>query len=241
MTTGPAGPAPWAQMAKDIAHVVQGMDLLQTGFAARYRAATVAKPSAKKIKIGRRYLSGIDPKIDQAVDQALAEAQFHFTPLDQAFKAKWEQAKKDGNTLAAAGAWISDQKYLHRIRVRARTKAAIAPGRVMYPTQYWKAVHRRRKWQHALHQIFKKVDFIAPPTFQSLPPSIPSIGHRALLETRILDRQNTVAVNFAGNPALAMPIPVNDKTVPVASLQLVGPALSEAELLNAGRLIEAEH
>jgi len=51
--------------------------------------------------------------------------------------------------------------------------------------------------------------------------------------------QNTVAVNFAGNPALAIPIPVNGRTVPVTSLQLVGPRLSEAELLNAGRLIEA--
>jgi amidase len=53
--------------------------------------------------------------------------------------------------------------------------------------------------------------------------------------------QNNVAVNFAGNPALAMPIPMpaKGKTVPVTSLQLVGPRLSEAELLNAGRLIEA--
>jgi Asp-tRNA(Asn)/Glu-tRNA(Gln) amidotransferase A subunit family amidase len=46
-------------------------------------------------------------------------------------------------------------------------------------------------------------------------------------------------MNFAGNPALATPIPVNDRTIPVTSLQLVGPRLSEAELLNAGRLVEA--
>ena len=52
--------------------------------------------------------------------------------------------------------------------------------------------------------------------------------------------QNTTAVNYAGNPALAIPIPVNDKTVPVTSLQLVGPRMSEAALLNVGRLIEAE-
>jgi Asp-tRNA(Asn)/Glu-tRNA(Gln) amidotransferase A subunit family amidase len=54
-----------------------------------------------------------------------------------------------------------------------------------------------------------------------------------------LDLQNTAAVNFAGNPALAIPIPVNDKVVSVTSLQLIGPRLSEAGLLNAGRLIEA--
>ena len=32
----------------------------------------------------------------------------------------------------------------------------------------------------------------------------------------------------------------DDKTVPVTSLQLIGPRMSEAALLNVGRLIEAE-
>ena len=44
----------------------------------------------------------------------------------------------------------------------------------------------------------------------------------------------------AGNPAIAIPIPVNDKAVPVTSLQLIGPPMSEAALLNVGRLIESE-
>jgi Asp-tRNA(Asn)/Glu-tRNA(Gln) amidotransferase A subunit family amidase len=48
-------------MGKDIAHVVEGMDLLQNGFAARYRAAVGARPSAQQIKIGRLYLSGPNP------------------------------------------------------------------------------------------------------------------------------------------------------------------------------------
>src|SRR6185295_5776827 len=53
-------------MAKDVAHVVEGMDLLQDGFAARYRTAMAAKPLAKDIRIGRLYLGGTDPKIDKA-------------------------------------------------------------------------------------------------------------------------------------------------------------------------------
>jgi amidase len=48
-----------------------------------------------------------------------------------------------------------------------------------------------------------------------------------------------VPVNFAGNPALAVPVPLRQESFPVTSLQLVGPKLSEAELLNAGRLVEA--
>jgi amidase len=227
-------------MGRDVAHVVQGMDLLQNGFASRYQAAVAAKPSARKIRIGRLYLSGTDPKIDKAVDEALAQGQFQVIKLDQHFKTKWDQAKTDGNTVAAAGAWISDKNYLYKAGVRARTIAAIILGRVLYPTRYRGALHRRAQWQHALNQIFKKVDFIALPTIQTLPPKIPSIGKVALLEARVLVMQNTVPVNFAGNPALAIPIPVNDKTVPVTSLQLVGPRLSEAALLNAGRLIESE-
>jgi amidase len=48
-----------------------------------------------------------------------------------------------------------------------------------------------------------------------------------------------VAVSFAGNPALAMPISLGGKDDRVTSLQLIGPRLSEAELLNAGRIIES--
>jgi amidase len=227
-------------MGKDVAHVVEGMDLLQNGFETRYRMAVAAKPSAKKIRIGRLYLDGTDPRIDKAIDESLSRAPFHVVKLGQRFKTKWDQAKADGNTVAASGAWISGRAYLARRGVRARTIAAIVLGRVLYPRRYRSALHRRAQWEHALSQIFKKVDFIALPTLQALPPAIPPIGKIVLLEARVLAMQNTVPVNFAGNPALAIPIPVDDKTVPVTSLQLVGAPLSEAGLLNAGRLIEGE-
>ncbi len=56
----------------------------------------------------------------------------------------------------------------------------------------------------------------------------------------MLDLQNTEAVNFAGNPALAIPVPLEGKDLRVTSLQLVGPPFSEAELVNAGRILESE-
>jgi Asp-tRNA(Asn)/Glu-tRNA(Gln) amidotransferase A subunit family amidase len=234
-------------MAKDIAHVVEGMDLLQDGFAARYQAAVTAKPLAKNIRIGRLYLGGTDRRIDKAIDDALARAGFQVVPLDRAFKAEWDQAKKDGDTVAAAGAWISDGKFFDKlIGVSARTKAIIALGEFDYSTSYRNALRRQAPWQQTLRRTFKKVDFIALPTLQRLPPRIPLVGRSALLEAQIalfeaemLGLQNTVAVNYAGNPALAIPIPLEDKTIPATSLQLVGPRSSEAGLLNAGRLIEA--
>ena len=81
-------------MGKDVDHVVQGMDLLQNGFAARYQSAVAARPSARKIRIGRLYLSGTDPRIDEAVDKALAQGGFKVTTLDRGFKTKWDHAKK---------------------------------------------------------------------------------------------------------------------------------------------------
>jgi Asp-tRNA(Asn)/Glu-tRNA(Gln) amidotransferase A subunit family amidase len=53
----------------------------------------------------------------------------------------------------------------------------------------------------------------------------------------MLALQNTVAVNYAGNPAIAIPIPFQRGGFPLTSLQLIGPRFSEADLVNAARLI----
>ena len=267
-------------MGKDIAHVVEGMDLLQNGFAARYRAAVAARPLAQQIKIGRLYLSGPNPgnlvlgvtdpgslilgvadvrnlffaitdperlfrlggtdaRIDKAVDEVLAKRQFQVIQLDQDFKAKWLQAQQDSNIVAAASAWINDHNYQDKLGVSARTKSVLVLGGFFHATEYRNALRRQAEWQRTLSDLFQKVDFIATPTLQTLPPRIPLVGSSAALEARVLALQNTSAVNFAGNPALAIPVPMRHANVPFTSLQLVGPRLSEAELLNAGRLVEA--
>jgi len=271
----PVGP-----LGKDIAHVVEGMDLLQNGFAARYRAAVAARPLAQQIKIGRLYLSGPNPgnlvlgvtdpgslilgvadvrnlffaitdperlfrlggtdaRIDKAVDEVLAKRQFQVIQLDQDFKAKWLQAQQDSNIVAAASAWINDHNYQDKLGVSARTKSVLVLGGFFHATEYRNALRRQAEWQRTLSDLFQKVDFIATPTLQTLPPRIPLVGSSAALEARVLALQNTSAVNFAGNPALAIPVPMRHANVPFTSLQLVGPRLSEAELLNAGRLVEA--
>jgi Asp-tRNA(Asn)/Glu-tRNA(Gln) amidotransferase A subunit family amidase len=226
-------------MAADIEHTVLGMDLLENGFAAKYSAAKAAKPTAQQIRVGRLKLNGTDRQIDEAVDRALAKAGFQVVTLDDEFRNKWDQAKRDGNTVAAAGAWISNRRYQFSPRVAGRTKTAILAGRIVYPGAYRRALARRVQWQHALAQVFKQVDYIVVPTLQRPPPVIPPNLGIGLLEGTVLNLQNTVPVNLAGNPALAVPIPVHAEGFPVTSLQLIGPRMSEAELLNAGRLVEA--
>ncbi len=268
-------------MGQDIAHVVEGMDLLQDGFAAKYQAAVAAKPAGNRIRVGRLYLNqpvpgnlalgvadpgnlvlgvtdlrnlfysltdprvlslgGTDPRIDKAVDEALAKAQFEVVRLDPTFAAKWRQAQNDSNVVATVGGWLNDRKYQSELAVSARTKSVLLLGQVMGRAAYDKALARQAAWQHALSEVLGKVDFIALPTLQILPLTIPRIGSSAVLEARVLALQNTSPVNFGGNPALAIPIPVRHASVPVTSLELVGPRLSEAQLLNAGRLVEASN
>jgi amidase len=227
-------------MAKDIAGVVQGMELLQQGFAERYKKAVAAKPSARNIKVGRLYVDGTDPAIDKAVDDALAAKNFQIVKLSKSFKAKWEEAGRQARTLAVADAWLNNREYLDKKGVSPTTKAGILLGEFEYKNNYRRAKLAQRNWQHELRQIFKEVDFIALPTLNSPPPKLPFFGRSAVFEALVLKVENTEPVNLAGNPALAIPIPVEGKKLDVTSLQLVGPHLSEAELLNAGRLIESD-
>ena len=225
-------------MARDVAGVVQGMDLLQAGFASRYRQAVAAKPSAKGIRVGRIYIKGTAPSVDQAMDDALAATGFEVVKLSPEFTEKWAQAQKDAATVAAVYAWIYDKKFVDKIGVTLRTKAIVATGAVEYNTTYRPALRRQAAWKNAIGREFEKVNFIALPTMKRLPPLKTPFSGSFAYEARALALMNTQAVNFAGVPALAIPVPIPNKSVPVTSLQLIGPSRSEADLLNAGRLIE---
>lgn len=226
-------------IARDVIGTAAGMDLLVPGFLRKYDAQQKAHPNAAGIRVGRLHLKGTEPKIDAAVDDALRRAGFTVVPLDAAFADEFEAAKRDGSIMAASGAWISEQKYQSAPGVSLRTKVVILNGRVTYLTKYKGALSRRAKWQAALADVFKKVDFIALPTLNRAPPANPSKLDVALLEAQMLQLQNTAAVNYAGNPALAVPIPLHGAGFAVTSLQLIGPNNGEAGLLNAGRFVEA--
>ena len=107
-------------MAKDIARTVEGMDLLETGFAARYRETMAEKRSAQEIRVGRVYIKGTKPSIDRAVDDALAATGFTVVKLAPEFTDKWIQAQKDAATVAAVDAWIYNSKFQKESQVTIR-------------------------------------------------------------------------------------------------------------------------
>jgi Asp-tRNA(Asn)/Glu-tRNA(Gln) amidotransferase A subunit family amidase len=226
-------------MGKDIAHTVEGMDLLVPGAASRYAAARSAKPVGADIRVGRLHVKGTDAKIDQAVDRALALAGFHVMPLGEQFAKDWDQAKSDGDTIAAVGTWENYQKYGSNLGISGRTKSAILVGHLEYGSRYEEALARQHAWHEEMQRVLRRVDFIALPTLQTIPPLLLVNLRVGVMDARMLGLQNTVPVNCAGNPAISVPIPLASGGFPSTGLQLVGRERDEAGLLNAGRIVEA--
>jgi amidase len=226
-------------LAADIPHLVDGMDLLEREFRSKYRAAVAANPSARQIRIGRLYIPGTASEIDRAIDEALRAKGFKVVRLNDDFLAKWQQADADGGTVVVSEAWNHDKEYLSKPGVRWTTETIIRAGSLSKVLAFDSAVSRRKAWQRQLRNIFREVDFIAMPTVKILPPRWQWFGSSAISEKLIFNAQNTVGVNFAGNPAIAIPIgmPAEKNFTPRTSLQLVGPNRSEAQLLNAGRIL----
>jgi amidase len=230
-------------MAKNVDGLVKGMELLQDNFSALYARAKAAKTSARQIRIGLLRVPQTDPAIDKAIAERLAERGFEVVPLGGEFLKQWQQAQRDGNLVAAAASFYNNQRLRREEGVGWRARLAIWFGDVVFSNRYSDeakrqlAIFRRDAWRNTLREIFREVDAIALPVLQKAPLKR-SLFLTGIFEARFLKIQNTVAVNYAGVPALAVPIPLPNADFPVTSLQLIGPPNSEAALLNIGRLVE---
>ncbi|HEY5707328.1 MAG TPA: amidase [Terrimicrobiaceae bacterium] len=230
-------------MAKDVDGLIKGMELLQEDFDTLHARAKAARPSARQIRIGRLRVPGTDPAIDRALDARLAECGFQIAPLEDEFLNAWKQAQRDGNLVAAAASWYNDQAFQRQEGVGWRARMAIWFGDIVFSRKYkdeakrLQAIARRDEWRITLNKVFQEVDAIALPVLRRAPLKR-NLFVTGIFEARFLEIQNTVAVNYAGVPALALPIPLPGAKFPVTSIQLIGPPKGEAALLNIGHLIE---
>ncbi|MEM1247690.1 MAG: Asp-tRNA(Asn)/Glu-tRNA(Gln) amidotransferase subunit GatA [Acidobacteriota bacterium] len=104
-----------------------------------------------------------------------------------------------------------------------------------YDAYYGRAEGVARTLRRELRTAFQDVDVIATPTS---PSSAFGLGERTdnPLEMYLSDIFTTPA-NLAGLPGLALPSGLDDEGMPL-SLQLLGPAFSEAQLLRVGHAFE---
>jgi amidase len=206
-------------MARDVAGVVAGMQLLEPGF-----MPDIDGP----LSVGRFRVPGTDPAIDSAIDNVLASAECDVIEVNLE---GWKAAQHALGVIITAEAFASDHHLLDRYDdIDAGVARVIEMGRAITSEQVARARATQRVWQEELDAVFARCPTIAMPTLIGFPPRL---DHHDALSLVVA----TGPGNLAGIPGLALPIPALGGLP--ASLQLVGPRHSEAALLAAGFLFEA--
>lgn len=206
-------------MARDVAGVVLGMQLLEPGFAAS------PSPAAT---VGRVRGIDADPVLEAAVDAALAQAEFEVVELPLP---NWTVASITALTILVAEGAASNAELYETApeSIGDDVRGYIELGRAITREQLAAAKESALEWQMELAAAFDRVQVLALPTMPVLPPNLDgdSSGMPLLC----------AAVNLAGVPALALPVP-SGRSVP-GSLQLVGARGSEELLVATGAVVEA--
>jgi len=206
-------------MARDVAGLVRGMELLEPGF---------APPVAGPVRAGRIRVAA-HPAIDRAVDAALQAAEWEVTEVEAPL---WEEATTAAGILLVVAAWETDRDLVarHPDHVGADVVARLALGSVVDAGALASARAVQRRWDAFLDAAWSRFDVLVTPTLTIFPPGFD--GGEELLMARC-----TLPVNLAGVPALALPVPA-EGPLP-ASIQLIGPRHGEERLLAAGAHLEA--
>jgi amidase len=208
-------------MARDVAGLVTGMQLLEPGFAA-------ADPIGGDLVVARLPIDA-DPAITDAIDTALHQVGWDCRDLPVP---GWDEATVQAGLLLVVEAWQSDAALVEEdpggigddVRARLQLGSSFDDRRVRAA---WLV---EREWKATLERVFTEVDVLVSPTLTVFPPRLEDGD--GLLVSRC-----TLPVNLAGVPALSLPVPASGR-VP-ASIQLIGPAYSEERLLAAGAQLEA--
>ena len=219
-------------MASSVARVVDGMDLLEPGFAVASLAAST--PSV----VGRlRPPADCDPAVDAAIDAALRASGIEVIEVEFP---DWALLQDACLALLLAEAWTSDRHHLDRPDnlVSALVQSRLAAGSEI-PSAAVAAAHvQRAKSLDALRALFTRVEALALPSAPMLTPTLED-GPAAPIAAY------TRPGNLLGTPSLSLPIPVPlHLRAPAtahlpASLQLLGLPGDEERLVRLGAVVEA--
>jgi amidase len=211
-------------LSRDVAGAAAGMALLEPGF-------TVSAEPAGSVGRLRPAQVSVDPRIDAAVDTALARCGLEVTEVSLP---GWQDALRAGRAIMCAEAAQSDAHLLAdpvaAAKISQEVRIRLAEAEMLGPQQLRQARAFQQQWRADLSAILRQVQLLALPTMRFFPPPLDGAASRY--------NDCTLPFNLAGVPALALPLPAASSRLP-ASLQLVGPADSEDLLLATGAIVEA--
>ena len=206
-------------MARDVQGVVDGMALLEPGFA----PAAAASPA-----IGRVRLPGVDPAIDQAIDELLALSEIAVVDVDLP---GWDTAVEAGRRVMFHEFWSVDGTVYDRgaERLGADVRERLEQGRDLGADVYRAALAHRATWRAEVAGALAQAPVLAWPTMAMFPTRI---------DEPVPDTRRTgIPVNHAGLPSLALPVATGGRFP--ASIQLVGADHTEDLLCATGLHLEA--
>ena len=212
-------------LATTVDGLVQGMRLLEPGFASGPEPAT---------RIGR-LPTAAHPEIEAAVDAALAATGIEVVILD------WDDFDAGTNAWTAiyfAELWEADHALVdeHPDGVGEDVKALVDMAD-MFRSGVDDARRQLAEWRRDLLQLFDRVEVLTLPTLPTFPPRLDELTPDTTVTLAIEITRHVSLFNGAGLPASAQPIPVAGSSLP-ASLQLVGPPNGEELLLASADVVE---
>jgi amidase len=143
-------------------------------------------------------------------------------------------------TLSPAGPRAVDVQ--HRDRLEARTRSVARLARLLPPRSLRKALAHEAQIAATINTAFDSADVVLTPVCPSPAPRLDECPTRGAL--RSLRASNTsawlVPWNVTGQPAMAVPVGIDDDNLPTA-IQLAGKPHDEAALLRLASEIEAAH
>ena len=181
-------------LARDVHGLVEGMQLLEPGFAVG-QPGTIA-----------RWRPAAAPGVDAALDAVLGQR-------DEVELRGWDAADDAAMVLLGSEAFASSGHLLSTERVGADVAGRLEVGGRRSAAEIAAAKQVRNAWLMELDDLLDRYDVIALPVLRDAPPPLDE-------PERMYGLRLTLPVNLAGLPAVALPVPRRDG--PPASLQLVG-------------------
>lgn len=215
-------------MARDLAGVIAGMDLLEPGFAASVLAPVGDDPVIGRIRLDHLGIEA-DPAIDAAVDRALAAAGFEVRSVRPA---GWAEASRSALVVIGAESFALHGGLVqnHADQIGADVTDHFAHAAAMGHQRVRQAGSALQAWEASFWSATASgCSALALPTM-GVPA--PPIGPDA---ARQIGVAWTLPVSAAGLPALALPL---RGAGGMASIQLIGRPFEEARLCRLGQVIE---
>ncbi len=204
-------------LARDVAGLVLGMQLLEPGFSLRGVAGARV--------VGRLAVSvPVDPAFDEAIDRVLRDAELNVEPVELE---GWDRCSRAFATVIGYEAWQSDKDVMEvpggvHEYVGERLRACS----VITSDAYEEARSEQEVWSDEVERLLDRVPLLALPTMEA---PTPPVGAAFLANALVYPW------NLAGLPAVSLPLPGG----PGLALQLVGPRGGEELLLATASHIEA--